>query len=234
MTLSRRFPIVPDDSFLAPQRCIREPITDIFYAAYLLDRAAGAHLVGDYSAAETLIEAADIPAVRAWTESLWGNKAANPDQWKYHRFRPVPVAPPHLPTGQRTAERMPSSAERKSIIARDGRNCVFCGIPLVRSEVRAALVRAYPSGLSWGSTNKSQHAALQCMWMQFDHILPHSRGGDNSPENIVITCAPCNYGRWHWTLEEVGLMDPRLLPVHRTSWDGLERVLIEHASPSSA
>jgi 5-methylcytosine-specific restriction endonuclease McrA len=63
------------------------------------------------------------------------------------------------------------------------------------------------------------------MWMQFDHLLPHSRGGGNDIENVVVTCAPCNYGRWHWTLEEVGLIDPRTGSVQKTSWDGLERIL---------
>jgi 5-methylcytosine-specific restriction endonuclease McrA len=69
------------------------------------------------------------------------------------------------------------------------------------------------------------------MWMQFDHILPHSRGGDNTMDNVVVTCAPCNFGRAERTLEEVGLMDPRQRPPEGTSWDGLERML---ANPSSS
>jgi hypothetical protein len=89
-----------------------------------------------------------------------------------------------------------------------------------------AFRRAYPDALPWGRTNPTQHAAFQGLWMQFDHVLPHSRGGDNSLENVVITCAPCNYGRMHWTLDEVGLVDPRKMPTHKTSWDGLERLLV--------
>ena len=63
------------------------------------------------------------------------------------------------------------------------------------------------------------------MWMQFDHVLPHSRGGDNSLENVIVTCAPCSFGRMERTLEEVGLIDPRLVPMDKTRWDGLERLL---------
>jgi 5-methylcytosine-specific restriction endonuclease McrA len=207
---------------------MREPISEIFHASHLLDRATDAHLVGDYSAADALIRTANIPAVRAWTESLWGSKAANPDQWKYHRFRMVPAAPPLLPKEQRISQRMPSSTERSIIIERYGRNCVFCGIPLIGKKVRMVLQRAYPEALSWGHTNQTQHAAFQCMWMQFDHVLPHSRGGDNTLENVVVTCAPCNYARWDSTLDEVGLFDPRKLPTQRTSWDGLERLLASH------
>ena len=61
------------------------------------------------------------------------------------------------------------------------------------------------------------------MWMQFDHILPHARGGDNSIENMVITCAPCNFGRMKYTLAEMGLADPRMRPVEKIDWDGLEQ-----------
>ena len=82
--------------------------------------------------------------------------------------------------------------------------------------------------VSWGSTNGSQHAAFQCMWLQFDHILPNGRGGDSSIDNIVITCAACNFGRMDATLEEAQLIHPLTLnpPMawdRYSEWDGLER-----------
>lgn len=223
-TFGRRLPIA-DDDFLAPRRCMRELIAEIFYAAHLLDRATGAHLAGDYAAAEALIRAADMTPVRAWTESLWGSRAANPNQQQYHRFRELAQAPPRLPKEQRLPRRMPSFAEQSSILAHYGRNCVFCGIPVISDKVRKAFKAAYKNALPWEGTNTTQHAAFQCMWLQFDHIIPHSRGGGNDIENVVVTCAGCNFGRWHWTLDEVGLIDPRTLPIHKTSWDGLERLL---------
>ena len=215
----------PDKDFLAPRRCMRAPIDEIFHASHLLDRAADAHLAGDYTIAEKLIRDANMPDVRAWTESLWGNAKANPDQWRYHRFREVPDAPSMLSREKRFPRRMPSMSESADIIARYGRNCVFCGIPLISKRVRSILKRYYPNALSWGLTNASQHAAFQCMWMQFDHVVPHSRGGDNSLENVIVTCAPCNFGRMERTLEEVGLIDPRTLSFLATPWDGLERLL---------
>jgi len=213
------------EEFLAPRRCMREPIPEIFYAAHLLDRAVGAHLAGDRDIAETLIRRADLPAVRAFTEMLWGSSKTNAGQWLHVRRRPLAQPSPELAKDQRIQKRMPSKAEAQAIIARHGYNCAFCGMPVIRSAVRAAISKAYPEALQWGNHNHLQHAAFQCMWLQFDHVLAHSRGGDNSPDNVVITCAPCNYGRGDWTLEEVGLLDPRTLPTHRTSWDGLERFL---------
>jgi hypothetical protein len=217
--------IVEDEEFWKPRRCLREPIADIFHAAFLLDRAVGAHLAGERPSAEALIQEANMPSVRAWTESLWGSKGANPDQWRYFRFRAGLNAPPRLPEEERASERDPTAEERRKIINRYGRNCAFCGIPLISKEIRVAIDSAYPNVQIWGRKNPVQHAAFQCMWMQFDHVLPHSRGGDNSIDNIVVTCAPCNNGRGDRTLAELGLMDPRTAPIYKTSWDGLERFL---------
>ncbi|MGA2054509.1 MAG: HNH endonuclease [Bradyrhizobium sp.] len=204
---------------------MREPIQEIFLAANLLYRATDAHLSGDHSSADARLRAANMPAVRAWTESLWGSRAANPDQHKYHRERLVPGSPSVLEEQQRIPVRMPSQAEKHAVIERYGRNCVFCGIPLISENVRIAFSRAYPDAVLWGRSNPVQHAAFQCMWLQYDHVLPHSRGGDNSIDNVVVTCAPCNYGRMQWTLDEVGLIDPRKVPIQKTAWDGLERLL---------
>jgi len=211
--------------FLSPRRCMREPIAEICEASRLLDRAVDAHLIGDQRRAEDLIAAANMPAVRQWTESLWGSKKANPNNHEYHRFRQVEGMPPYLSKSERVRQRMPTKPERLKIIERYGRNCVFCGIPLISREVRIFLRSKYPNALHWGSRNETQHAAFQCMWLQYDHVLPHCRGGGNDIENVVVTCAPCNYGRWYCTLEEVGLIDPRLVSNSRTSWDGLERVI---------
>jgi hypothetical protein len=97
-------------------------------------------------------------------------------------------------------------------------------MPLVRAEVRKYLHRHYPDALPWGTTNIKQHAAFQVFWYQYDHLIPHARGGDNALENMIAACAACNYGRMQYTLEEVGLslLDSSQGGGH---WDGLERVL---------
>ena len=77
-----------------------------------------------------------------------------------------------------------------------------------------------------GDTDQTQHAGFQCLWWQYGHLLPHSRGGGNGIDNVAITCAPCNYGRGDDTLEERRLIDPRTRPVGRAGWDGLERFLV--------
>jgi len=201
----------------ALRSCHRAPIPEIELARNYLDQAASAHLAGRRDEAGDLIRRADIPTIRQWTESIWGENSP------HVHYRAVPDSPRYLSKRERAGFRMPTPAERSAVLLRDGYHCRFCGIPVIRKEVRDRIRRLYPEVPIWGGRNLDQHAAFQAMWLQYDHLLPHSRGGSNALENILITCAPCNYGRMDYTLEEVGLIDPRLREPTRSNWDGLER-----------
>jgi 5-methylcytosine-specific restriction endonuclease McrA len=125
---------------------------------------------------------------------------------------------------------MPTLETQRAVILRDGYHCRFCGLPVIRPAIRAALRSAYPDALGWGSTNLTQHAAFQCLWLQFDHLLPNSRGGASTLENVLVTCAPCNFGRMETTLAEARLTDPLSRPTPRKwdgfdAWDGLEKLM---------
>lgn len=198
---------------------LREPITEIADAARYLDAAVSAHFQGRSILAEELIRLADIPAIREWTDSLWGKNSP------HVQYRSVSDAPPTFSKEQRGKERMPTVAEKNQLLMRDGYHCRFCGIPLVRKEVRKQLRELFPHMQIWGNKSTECHAALQAMWLQYDHVLPHSRGGKSGLDNMLITCAPCNYARMSYTLDEVGLADPRTREPIRSTWDGLERIM---------
>ncbi len=197
--------------------CLREPIHEIATAARYLDEAVSAHLNGRRDLADDLIRRADMPAIREWTESLWGSNSP------YVKYRSIANAPPSVRREQRVTLRMPTTEEKQALLQRDGHHCRFCGIPVIRESVRRRIRKIYPDALPWGRTNQTQHAAFQAMWVQYDHIVPHARGGHNSLQNMVITCAPCNFARMNYCLEEVGLIDPRTRESVRSTWDGLER-----------
>lgn len=198
------------------RQCLRQPIAEIFEAAIMLRQAVDLHHSAHTTDAAELFWAANNSAVRDWTESIWGKHDASILQ-----IRPITDPPPVLSKENRIPVRMPTPAEMTSLLDRDGYHCRFCRIPLVTRAVRQRMVAAYPNAVEWGRTNFSQHAALQAMWLQFDHVLPHARGGNNSADNIVITCAPCNFGRMNYTLAEVGLADPRDNEVSKSDWNGL-------------
>jgi 5-methylcytosine-specific restriction endonuclease McrA len=51
-----------------------------------------------------------------------------------------------------------------------------------------------------------------------DHVIPRSRGGLHSWENVVASCRPCNARKRDHLLEESGmrLRRPPTIPRHRT------------------
>ena len=176
------------------RRCLREPIPDIFRATEMLDRAVDAHAAGDRAEAAKLIAETNLDSIRDWTDSLWGS--TDP---LIHRVREVRGAPPVLAEEDRIPVRMPNAEERRRLIGRDGYHRRFCGIPLIRLEIRNAMRKVYAEALPWPTRGKGcdkhKHATFLCMWLQYDHITPHSRGGGNGLDNLAVTCAPCNFGR---------------------------------------
>jgi 5-methylcytosine-specific restriction endonuclease McrA len=180
--------------------CLSTPIPEIEQAALYLLEAEVAHEAGRHEEASRLLKKADDPLIFDWVNSVMGK--FNPS---IHVFHPQNGALPYLTTADRPKPRMPGASVRRAAIARDGYHCRFCGMPVVSTNRRQTIVRLYPSELRWGSSNTSIHAAFWCMWLQFD-------GGTSVLDNVVVTCAPCNFGRNSWTLEEAGLNDPRLRP----------------------
>lgn len=53
--------------------------------------------------------------------------------------------------------------------------------------------------------------------MTFDHVIPRSRGGRTTWENIVTACAPCNLRKGGRTPAEAG-MPPRSRPERPSAW----------------
>lgn len=198
------------------RRAISDPIPQVANAARYLDAAVSAHLYGKFYVAEELIRLADMPEIRKWTKAIWANSSL-------HLRTPITQERPTLSKERRTKLRMPTLAEKGQIHLRDGYHCRFCGMPVIRPEIRTRMRAIYPNVLIWGRKEIEQHAGFQAMWAQYDHLLPHAKGGANDLDNLVLTCAPCNFGRGGYTLEEVGVEDPRTRPPIQSSWDGLER-----------
>lgn len=209
--------------------CFRDPIPEIFEAADILFRAVCAHLDGERTKAEALIRAADMPIIGEWLDSIW--LATSP----YRSVRKIADLPPVVPKSDRFKPRDAPEIMKRRLVARDGHHCRLCGIPLVRASVRKKLNQEYPDAARWtGIREDQQHRGLQVMWLQYDHVIVHSRGGETTMDNLIVTCPACNYGRDRYMMAEVGLRDPRSHPrspdwAGRKSWHGLEEVLDDKA-----
>jgi hypothetical protein len=201
--------------------CLRPPIPEIAIAAGLLKDAVTAHIEGRFGEAEDLLVQANIAAIKEWADSLIRKFT----EYTTPRFRLSSSSKGSLP---KEKARMPLSELKRMLHIRDGYHCRFCGTPIIRRQARKRLVSLYPKVVPWGPGNADKHAAVFVMEAQYDHVVPHSRGGLNDLGNMVLTCLPCNYGRSGFTLEEMGLADPRTrerVECIASGWDGLERLL---------
>ncbi len=197
--------------------CFRLPIPEIEEAAHFLKAAVSAHMRGERSVADELFRLADNKVIRKWTEPDEDGKRP------YIRLRRVPNAPLSIKDKRLRAKPRYASAQTTiRVHKRDGYYCRFCKIPVVRANVRKRIQQEYPSAIPWGTRNVDMHAALLCMWAQYDHLVPHSRGGTSEFDNVVLTCGPCNWDRGEATLEEVGIVHPDNHEPRRGDWDGLE------------
>ena len=122
-------------------------------------------------------------------------------------------------------EGAPDADGLASLSCRDGHVCRYCGNLVIDEKVISFLHRHYAEAVPSTGADRERNAAIIAMRISFEHVVPHSRGGDNTIENIIVSCSPCNSAKSDWTLEQVGLIDPRTVPVERSSWDGLVRIL---------
>ncbi len=200
------------------KRSIKEPISQIFETWGFLNQAVDAHLAGHSQRAKTLFKTADMRAVWEWLNPGWSRPDLNVV---------IPVPPGdtrEVSKKLRDPDRKIAPAIRSAVLERDGYRCRYCGIPVVDAAVRKLAHRLYSEAVPWMPYDVTkQHAGFACLWMQFDHVVPHSHGGRSSLDNVVISCALCNYGKDKYTLRQLDVADPRLTPPVASTWDGLER-----------
>ena len=193
-----------------------EPIPEMYKAAELLSNAVDAVMRKEISLAAELIAEADMVELEIHNAMIAGSVSV-----EIHRFREIPNAP----RVEKTKSRMPPHNVEMSIYERDGWHCRFCNVPVVSKDVRKRLNKLFPDVARWGRKNIEKHRGLSILESSLDHLIPHNRGGGNSPENLVTACGPCQFGRGGWTIDEVGISDPFTRDPIVDEWDGLRRLL---------
>jgi len=198
------------------------PIPELEIAAKYLDQAVNLIIDNKFELAKELIVRADFLEICEYSLLITGK--INP---AIHWQKEMPSESER--SIDRAKLRMPSAKIELKIAVRDGWRCRFCETKVISKKARNILHDLFPEQARWGRKNNEKHCGLSALTSSLDHLLPHSRGGTNDPDNLVTACGPCQSGRNQWTLEEVGFNDPRQRKPIVDKWDGLTK-LINHAT----
>jgi len=195
------------------------PPPDWFKDQLLLFRdAASMAAVGNIAAAVQILKVMRSDEMRAWFDEhgqVSGRRRCE---------RLGPRAPATLPV-ELDPVRSPLKIERK-VFERDCYSCRYCGLKLVDKAVLVAFEMAVgKSAFCIRGTNAQQHGVVHAFKIVADHVFPHRRGGRTDLDNLVTACPGCNYGKEAFTLEQLGLSDPRDRPPEQNGWDGLRSLL---------
>jgi hypothetical protein len=92
---------------------------------------------------------------------------------------------------------------------------------LSQDFIRAFVTSLNSPSFTKGTTNLTSHAVIHIAWPVADHVIPWSRGGETSMDNLVASCAPCNYGKADFTIEQISIGNPFDRPPIVDEWNGL-------------
>jgi 5-methylcytosine-specific restriction endonuclease McrA len=207
------------DDFWALRPSFRAPISEVEAAANLLALAVDSLLAGDSASARSYLKQADMPALRAYARSMQSEVTR-----EVHRFREVAGLPREIPAAER-GPREPSRGVAFEIFRHDGFRCRYCGCRVIFPLTESIISALVPHAVRWGRRDIEVNAAFYTLKGVLDHVVPHAHGGGSGPENLVVSCQPCNYGKGNWFIQQIGLSDPRLRPPRVDGWDGLCRIL---------
>ena len=142
-----------------------------------------------------------------------------------HRAQKLGISAPTVSSNEFDSIRSPARYE-KLVFERDCYKCRYCGLRLIAKEVLVAFERAVGTSVfRTQGTNAQQHGAIHAFKIVADHVVPYKRGGRTNLDNLISACPGCNYGKERFTIEQLGIDDPRDRPLQLTDWDGLTSLL---------
>jgi HNH endonuclease len=111
----------------------------------------------------------------------------------------------------------------RDVFRRDGYRCRYCGMRLVPKDVFEAFSRVVGrEAFRATGTNLERHGVVLAFRANADHVVPWNLGGRTEMDNLVSACWSCNYGKAGFTLDQIGVTDPRVGPCQVfDGWDGL-------------
>ena len=114
----------------------------------------------------------------------------------------------------------------KEVFERDSYRCRYCGLRIIAKEVFAEYSRIVGSdNFSVDRENSKRNGLTLGLRGVADHVEPYASGGETNIDNLVTSCYSCNFGKAGYTLEQIGIFDPRLKQPVNDGWLGLTEFL---------
>jgi hypothetical protein len=122
---------------------------------------------------------------------------------------------------ERDVQRSPDSYAWE-VFRRDGYLCRYCGLRVIPKQVFTAFERVVGAqAFRATGTNDQRNGVVLAFRANVDHVVPWKLGGVTTPENLVTACWSCNYGKAGYSIEQLGIEDPRSFGPSPSEWDGL-------------
>lgn len=139
-----------------------------------------------------------------------------------HRKLTLGITPPsNIDDNLRDPVRSPSKVQN-AVFERDGYKCRYCGNKLISQDFFRLFIKKLNSDLfKRGETNLTTHGIIHIAWPVADHVIPWNKGGQTNLENLVSSCATCNYGKDGYTIEQMGVENPFNRKPQIDAWTGL-------------
>jgi len=123
----------------------------------------------------------------------------------------------------------------RRIAARDGYLCGYCDIRVIEPEILKKIDTMLGGEIlhkrSTPRNNRSYHGIWLMTAVTLDHIEPLATNHDDSDENLVTCCWSCNFGKYHYTLQDLKLDEPMKGRGAATQWSGTRDLLSIPNSP---
>jgi 5-methylcytosine-specific restriction endonuclease McrA len=172
---------------------------------------------GDHIAGLSLLETIRSEELRWWL-------CEHGQMSGLHRMRRLAIPQPQY-AGE--VDRPLSRPIERWVFERDTYYCRYCGTRVVAKTVLAALENVVGQSVfsSSTNTNSKDHGIVLVFKAVADHVVPRRLGGRTDLDNLVTACQACNYGKFNYTIDQLGLSDPRERAPRSNTWDGLTSLL---------
>ena len=122
--------------------------------------------------------------------------------------------------------RNPTPKKSQEVFERDFYRCRYCSLPIIKANVFSEYSRIVGSD---NFPNKRKNTERNGITLGLrgvaDHVEPYASGAGTEMDNLVTSCYSCNFGKAGYTLEQIGIFDPRLKQPVNDGWLGLTEFL---------